>query len=356
MPVSPLSVYIGTYTKGSTSRGIYRVAFDLATGAIGAPELAAETANPTFLAWSPDRRTLFALAEAGTVDGKPGGALAAYRVASDGSLAPLNTEPTGSISLAHVGLDATGRTAAVISYHGSQTTSFPVAPDGRLLPRTSLHQHTGQLGPRTARQDKPHPHSVTFSPDNRHVYVCDLGLDKIFGYRLDPATAILSPNTETATAPGAGPRHAKFSADGRFFYVINELASTLTVYAANAASGVLTERQTVTTLPAGIAGENICAEIRLSPDERYVYGSNRGHDSLAVFSRNRTNGALSPVEIVPCGGKHPRNFALSPDGHWLLCANKDTDNLVSYRRDAATGRLTPTGHTAACPAPVCVLF
>lgn len=356
MSVSSLPVYIGTYTKGSTSRGIYRVTLDTATGAIGAAEFVAEGLNPTFLAWSPDRRTLYSLAETGSVGGKPGGALTAYRVGAGGSLAAINTEPTGSISLAHVGLDATGRTAVAISYHGSQVASFPVAADGRLLPRTSLHTHTGQLGPRTDRQDKPHPHSVTFSPDNRHVYVCDLGLDKIFCYQLDAATATLMPAGETATAAGAGPRHAKFSGQGKFFHVINELNSTIDTYAADAASGKLTHLQAIRTLPTGFTGESICAEIRLGPDERFVYGSNRGHESLAVFARDAAKGTLSLVEIVPCGGKHPRNFALSPDGRCLICANKDSDNLVSYRVDPATGRLTPSGHVAACPAPVCVLF
>lgn len=353
-----LLIFLGTYTPaGSDSRGIYAVRLDSATGALSEPILAAETPNPTFLAWRPDGRTLYALSESGTVGGKPGGALTAFRYdPASGSLTRLNTEPTGGISLAHVGIDATGRTAAVISYHGSQVASFPLAADGRLGARITLIKHTGQLGPNSKRQDKPHPHSVTYSPDNRFVYVCDLGLDRVFAYRLDPATATLTAAGETTTQPGAGPRHSKFSADGRFFYVINELDSTIATYAVNPATGGLTALQIVPTLPAGFTGESICAEIRLSPDGRFVYGSNRGHDSLAVFARDAATGTLTPVEIVPTGGKHPRNFNLSPNGRWLVCANRDSDNVTVFARDAATGRLTATGRALKVPQAVCVLF
>ncbi len=355
---SSLLVFLGTYTPaGGVSRGIYSIRLDPATGQLGEALLVAETPNPTFLAWRPDGRTLYALSESGILGGKPGGALTAFRYdPASGGLTRLNTEPTGGISLAHVGVDATGRTAAVVSYHGGQVASFPLADDGNLGARISLITHAGQLGPHTKRQDKPHPHSVTFSPGNRFVYVCDLGLDRIYSYLLDPALATLTVAGETAARPGAGPRHSKFSADGRFFYVINELDSTVAVYAADAASGTLTPLQVITTLPADFTGETICAEIRLSTDGRFVYGSNRGHDSLAVFARDAVKGTLTPVEIVSCGGKHPRNFSLSPDGRWLLCANRDSDNLVAYKVEAATGRLTPAGHPAKVPQAVCVLF
>ena len=358
MSLASLLIFLGTYTPtGGDSRGIYAIRLDPATGQLSEPVLVAETPNPTFLAWRPDGRTLYALSESGTVGGKPGGALAAFRYdPASGSLTRLNTEPTGGISLAHVGIDATGRTAAVVSYHGSQVASFPLATDGKPGARTSLITHTGQLGPNPGRQDKPHPHSVTYSPDNHFVYVCDLGLDRIYCYRLDPAAATLTPAGETAATPGAGPRHSKFSADGKFFYVINELGSSIATYAADGTTGALTTLQSVTTLPAGFTGETICAEIRLSPDGRFVYGSNRGHDSLAVFARDAVKGTLTPVEIVPCGGKHPRNFNLSPDGRWLVCANRDSDNLVVFKVDPATGRLSPTGRPARVPQAVCVLF
>ncbi len=359
MPLATsLLIFLGTYTPaGGDSRGIYSVRLDSATGVLSEPVLVAETPNPTFLAWRPDGRTLYALSESGTVTGKSGGALAAFRYdAANGTLTPLNIEPTGGISLAHVGIDATGRTAVVISYHGSQVVTFPLGADGALGARTSLITHAGRLGPNTKRQDKPHPHSATFSPDNRFVYVCDLGLDRIYHYRLDPAAGTLTAAGETAAKPGAGPRHSKFSADGKFYYVINELDSTVAVYSVETASGALKPVQTISTLPAGFTGESICAEIRLSSDGRFVYGSNRGHDSLVVFSRDAVRGTLTPVEIVSCGGKHPRNFNLSPDGRWLICANRDSDNLVVFKVDAASGRLTPTGRAVKVPQAVCVLF
>jgi 6-phosphogluconolactonase len=358
MPLATsLLLFLGTYTPaGGESRGIYAVRLDPATGRLSEPVLVAETPNPTFLAWHPDGRTLYALSERGTVDGRTGGALTAYRYEpTTGRLAPVNTEPTGGVGLAHVAVDGTGRTAAVISYHGSYVASFPLKPDGSLAPRASLLPHTGALGPRTKRQDKPHPHSVTFSPDHRHVYVCDLGLDRIFRYRLDAAAGALERAGETPTAPGAGPRHSKITADGKFLYVLNELNGSIEAFAAEPATGELSRIQTIGTLPADFAGENTCAEIRLSPDERFVYGSNRGHDSIAVFARDAASGRLTLIEIVPSGGKHPRNFNLSPDGRWLVCGNKDSDNVVVFSRDDATGRLRLVSILKA-PQVVCVVF
>ncbi len=351
-------LFLGTYTPaGGASRGIYSVRLDPTTGILSDPILAAETPNPTFLALHPDGKTLYALSESGAINGKPGGALAAFRLnPSSGELTLLNIEPTGGIGLAHVGIDATGRMAAVISYHGSQVAAFPILADGQLGPRTTLITHTGPLGPRSKRQDKPHPHCVVFSPDNRFLYVCDLGLDRIVHYHVDSATATLTPAGETASTPGAGPRHGKFSADGKFFHVINELDNTIDVFAADQPSGALTRRQTIPTLPEAFTGESICAEIRLSPDERFVYGSNRGHDSLATFARNSDTGKLALVEIVPTGGKHPRNFNLSPDGRWLVCANKDSDNVTVFSRDPGTGRLVRTAQSLSVPQAVCILF
>ena len=359
MPLATsLLIFFGTYTPaGGASRGIYTAQLDLATGQLGTPALAGEAGNPTFVAWRPDGRTLYALTEKGTVNGKPGGALAAFSFdAASARLTPLNVEATGGGPLAHLNVDQSGRVALAISYHASEVSSFPILADGRLGPRASLITHTGPLGPNAKRQEKPHPHSLTFSPDNRFVYVCDLGLDRIFRYKFDPATAMLTLAGETPAAPGAGPRHSKFSPDGKFFYVINELNCTVTAYAVDAATGTLSTLQSLSTLPADFSGESICAEIRLSPDGRFVYGSNRGHDSLAVYARDAATGRLTLVEIVPSGGKHPRNFNLAPDGRWLLCANRDTDNVVVFRVDPATGRLTPNGSEAKVPQAVCVLF
>ena len=356
MSASSQLIYLGTYTnKGVASRGIYAVRLDTDTGQLSEPVLAAEAANPTFLALHPNGKMLYSLSETDAVQGKPGGGARSFQIEqATGRLTPLDLQSTGGIACAHLGLDPAARTLVLASYNGGQVTSFPLNPEGRIGPAVSTQLITGPLGPDKSRQDKPHPHSVTFSSDNRFVYVCDLGLDRIFRYQLNASSLV--PAGMFASAPGAGPRHSKFSPDGKFFYVINELAGTIATYACNAATGDLTAQQVVSTLPDGFAGSSTCAEIRLHPNGRFVYGSNRGHDSLAVFARNPTDGTLTRIEIVPSGGGHPRNFALSPDGRWLVCANRDSNNLVVFKVDPATGRLTATGNTAHVPQAVCVLF
>jgi 6-phosphogluconolactonase len=353
------TIYIGTYTpRDGASRGIYAVPFDPATGGFGPPAVAAETANPTFLARRGDGRVLFALGEIAGADGRSRGAVRAFRRdPATGALTEINAQPIGDANGTHLALSRNGRALVAVSYSGGYICSFPVAPEGKIGPRASWIEAHGTLGPRADRQDRPHPHSVTISPDNRHAYVCDLGLDRVFCFTLDPGEASLRALADFPTAAGAGPRHSKFSSDGRHFYVIDELANTIAFSACDPASGTLLPSQTLSTLPAGFAGESTAAEIRLHPNGRFVYGSNRGHDSLAVFARDPERGTLTLVEIVPCGGRHPRNFALSPDGNWLVCANRDTDNLTSFRVDPVTGRLTPSGQPpAAVPRAVCVLF
>jgi len=358
LAMSALLIFVGTYTpKDGASRGIYAVQLDPATGAFSTPTLAAETPNPTFLAWHPSHRALYALGVGPDAAGQSTGGAAAFACdLATQKLTPLNARGAGSASMAHLNVDATGRLLVTASYHGGFLATFPIGADLQIGACSGLFPNTGALGPNTQRQDKPHPHSVTFAPDNRFAYVCDLGLDRIFAYAVDAVRATLTPAGTFATAPGAGPRHSKISDDGRFFYAINELGSTIAAYARDLDTGALTPLDTVPTLPADFHGENICAEIRLHPSGRFIYGSNRGHDSLVVFARDPERGTLTFVQRLPCGGKHPRNFALSPDGRWLVCANRDSDNLVSYAVDATTGRLTPTGHTATVPQAVCVLF
>jgi len=351
-------LFIGTYTpKESESRGIYVVRLDSETGALSPPVLAAATPNPTFLALNPDRPIVYALDESEANEGKRGGAAAAFAYADpSGKLSLLNLQSAGGENAAYIGIDPAGRTLVTISYHGGQITSFPLTPDGKIGPRRSFITSTGTLGPRSDRQDRPHPHSVTYSPDNRFAYVCDLGRDKILRFRLDSASATLTPAGDFTTAPGAGPRHSKFSADGRFLYVINELNGTIAVYDCDPSTGDLKARQTVGTLPEDFKESNTTAEIRIHPNGRFVYGSNRGHDSLAVFARNSTDGTLTRIQIVSSGGVQPRNFNLSPDGNWLVCANRESNNLVVFKVDAKTGQLTATGHQATVPQAVCVLF
>jgi len=352
-------MFIGTYTRDGRSHGIYSLRLDLTTGVLTAPSLAAEAQNPTFLALHPDKRHLYACGELrGTVD-QPQGGVGAYAIdAAAGTLTFLNQQPTGDGATCHVAVDATGRMAMAANYGAGYVCALPIDATGRLGERSTYVELTGPLGPNQPGQDKPHAHSMAVSPDNRFAFACALGLDRIFGFSLDPARAALVPTDPpfTATPAGVGPRHSKFSADGRFYYALNELGGSVCVFAYDSTRGVLKLKQTISTLPADFHGTNTSAEIRLSRDGRFVYTSNRGPDSLAVFSRDPAAGTLTLVEIVPCGGKHPRNFALSPDGRWLICANRDTDNLVVFRVDPATGRLTPTAHSATIPLPVCVLF
>jgi len=353
-----MTIFLGTSTvPDSGSRGIYAVQLDSQTGALSAATLAAETPFPGFLAWHPTQPILYALHDQKTGEAPLGSGLAAFAVAADGrSLRLLNREVAEKASTTHVAADATGRAAVAVSYSGGYVAAFPLRADGTLGPRSSFVTHTGTPGPNRARQDKPHPHSVTLSADSRFAYVCDLTLDVVVVYALDPATATLREASRAATPAGAGPRHSALSADGRFLYVVNELNGSITTFVRDRDTGALTALETVPTLPADFNGDNLCAEIRLHPNGRVVYASNRGHDSLAVFARDEQTGRLTRLEIVPCGGGHPRNFAVSPDGAWLVCANRDSDNLVSFRVDAATGRLTPSGHTTRVPKPICVLF
>lgn len=346
-------IYFGTYTRApSTSKGIYSVRLDDETGALSTPTVVAEAANPAWITLSPDKKHLYA------ISGSKAQA-AGYLV--DGRTGKLTPLPAGGPSPeaappSHLVVDATGRMLLAANYADGYLSAMAIQPDGTLGAPT-ITRHSGKSMEPT-RQDKPHVHSVTLSPDNRFVIVCDLGLDKIFTYELDPATAKVTPANPAfvITEPGSGPRHFKFGPAGLHAYAINELASTITAYDYDSARGALAPRQKVPTIPAGFTSKTTCAEIRVHPNGKFVYGSNRGHDSLAVFAVNPADGLLKPVEIVPSGGKVPRNFALSPDGKWLVCAHQDSDNLKVFRVDAATGRLTPTTHTAKVPMAVCVLF
>jgi 6-phosphogluconolactonase len=343
-------IFIGTYTHGA-SRGIYAVHLNHATGALSAPTVAAATGNPTYLALSPDRRFLYAVRDTEAM-------AAAFAIdAATGTLVPLPAAPSPSAGApCHIAVDRTGRTVLVANYHNPLVATLPILGDGTLgAPR--IIRHAGR-GHNPERQDQSHVHSANVSPDNRFALVCDLGLDKIFTYRLDPVRAELAAAVPpfAVTAPGSGPRHLVYADGGRLAYVINEIDSTIAVYAYDAATGSLAEQQVISTLPANFSGKTKTAEIALHPNGKFLYGSNRGHESLAVFAVAPKTGALSLIEIVPCGGACPRCLALSPDGGWLVCANQESNSLTSFRVDAATGRLAPVGGAVAVPEPTCVLF
>ena len=343
-------IFIGTYTKGK-SRGIYSVTLDRSSGALGAPEVAAEAPNPTFLALSPDSRFLYAVcansgwASSFKVD------TAAFRLSAV-QQAPAGTGPTPC----HISVDASGRIALAANYHLGLAAAIPLNADGTLGdPRVVAHSGRG---PHPTRQTQSHVHSTYFTPDGRFAIVCDLGLDRVFTYRIDREAVALSPGSPpfVDSAPGAGPRHLAFGRGGTRAYVINELDSTVTDYAFEAASGSLSPGRSRSVLPEGYAGEATAAEVKVHPNGRFVYGSGRGPDTIAVFAVDEATGALSLVEIVPCGGKGPRSFAISPGGDWLVCAHQFSDTLCSFRIDSGTGRLARVAGTVPVPMPVCVLF
>lgn len=346
----PYPLFIGTYGR-TAGAGVYRVTFDPTSGALSEPHRVADLERPSFLCYSPDRRRLYAISQADD-------SIVAFAVdASIGTLREINRQPLGAAGACFVGTDHAGRCLVAISYGDAVVTVFPLRPDGGLQPRSTQFRHEGR-GPNPARQERAHAHSVTFSPDDRFAYVCDLGMDRVVAYQVDGFAARLTPRPECdgVSPPGSGPRHAKLTADGAFLYVSNELAGSVSVFARDSASGALRLVETVGGLRDDFRGENSSSEIQLHPTERFVYLANRGPDDLAVFERDVNTGRLRRVQNIPTGGAHPRHFALSPNGRWLLAANRDSNNLVAFAIDPATGRLSPGHHRAMVPEPVCVLF
>ncbi len=348
--------YVGTYT-GPKSEGIHAFRFDTDTGVVEPVGLVAKTANPTFLAVHPDGRHLYAANEVDQWNGKPGGYVTAYRVdPATGKLEEINQQSTVGAGPCHLNVDASGRALIAANYGGGSVVSFPVAPDGSLRPHASFVQHTGSsVDP--ARQKEPHAHSANLSPDNRFVFVADLGLDKVMVYALDPARATLTPHTApfARLSPGSGPRHLAWAPDGRSAYVNGEMLSTVTRFSYESHAGLLNEGTTASTLPAGFSGNSSTAEVRVHPNGRFVYVSNRGHDSIAVF-RADSKGALTLVENVSTQGKVPRNFNLDPTGRWLWAANQDSGSVIIYSVDGASGHLKATGQRLDVGSPVCVRF
>ncbi len=348
-------VWIGTYTEGTKSKGIYTAVFDEQTGALPALTVAAETPNPSFLALHPNGKYLYAVNE--THDGpEHSGLVTAYAIdPAAGTLTELNHQLSRGADPCHLAIDATGRFLVVANYSAGNFAEFAIGADGRLGPSISLLTHWGG-GPNKERQEGPHAHDVVFSRDNRHLIAVDLGLDQVFVYTFDPATGDIkpAPQPSAATPPGAGPRHFAFHPGGRSAFSINELSSTITSYTWNGRTGALTPGASVSTLPANFQGTNSTAEIAIDAAGSFVYGSNRGHDSIAVFAVTPA-GALSLVEHTPTGGKTPRNFTIDPTGRWLVAANQESSTLTVFRRDATSGRLT-AGTSHDVPTPVCVLF
>jgi len=363
-----MRVYIGTYTRRS-SMGIYSLRLDLTSGALSTPELAAETANPTFLAIHPTGRLLYAVGELDEFGGRKCGAANAFAIEEpSGSLRLLNQQPSGGAGPCHITIDADGRHVLLANYSSGSVCVVPIEPDGRLAEPSCVVQHAGS-GPDPERQEGPHAHSVNLDAAGRFAFVADLGLDKVLIYRFNPADGTLTANDPAAAtvAGGSGPRHLAFHPAGGFAYLINEMASTVTAFAFDADRGELRDVQTVSTLPPGFDEENSTAEVAVHPSGRFLYGSkhpsgrflygsNRGHDSLAVFSIDGETGRLTGLGHAPTQGREPRHFAIDPTGHWLLAANQNSDTVVVLRIDVSSGHLQPTASAATVPCPVCVRF
>jgi 6-phosphogluconolactonase len=352
--MAKLWVYIGTST-GGMSKGIYRFAFDPATGTAGAVELAAESPNPGFLAFHPSRPLLYAVNGMAEFQGQKTGAVSAFaHDPKNGALTLLNQQPSGGTGPCHLVVDAAGKNVLVANYSAGSTAALPLDAEGRLGPPRSVIQHAGSsVDPR--RQQGPHAHSINLDAANRFAFAADLGLDKVLVYRFDSQQGTLAPHEppSASVAPGAGPRHFAFHPSGRFAYVINELNSTVTAFQYDASAGVLREIQAVTTLPAGFSGENYPAEVLVHPSGRFLYGSNRGHDSIAIYTIDAGTGKLTPAGHAPSGGKWPRNFNIDPSGAWMIIGNQNSDNVLVCRIDPERGTLTPSGKTLEAPAPIC---
>ena len=351
-------LYVGTYT-GPKSEGIYAFRYDDATGKATSLGLAAKSSNPSFLAIHPNGRFLYAVNETDQWQGKPGGFVTAFAIdATTGKLKELSQQSTRGGSPCHLSVDPTGHQVLVANYGGGSVVSLPIQPDGGLGAHNFFSQHTGgSVDP--SRQKEPHAHSVNLSPDHRFAFVADLGTDRIHAYTFDPAKGITAanPRIDARIAPGSGPRHFSFSPDGRHGYVINEMRCTVTSFQYEAATGKLTEVGTVPTVPAGTDMKGVStAEVRVHPSGKFVFGSNRGHDSIAVFARDMASGKLTPVEVRKIGGQTPRNFTIDPSGRFLLTAGQNSHDIRSFAIDPKSGKLTPTDQRWEVGSPVCLRF
>lgn len=343
---------VGTYTSHTASQGLYASDFDPATGQLRKLGLAALAVDPSWVAIHPNGRWAYAANEAG-----PQSTVTAFSLdARTGKLVALNRLPSLGEDPCYLSFDKTGKFLFVANYTSGTVAVFPILEDGKLGEHTAVARPIGTPGPVRERQEGPHAHWAETSADNRFLLVADLGLDAILLYRFEPADGTLRPADPPAKklAPGSGPRHAAFSSDGRYLYVLSELNSTVSAFCYEPSSGALRELQVVSTLPEGFRGRSEAAEIVTSQD--WLFASNRGPDTLARFRRDPVRGTLTEAGFVPSGGKEPRHFTLDPAGRYLLAENQNSDSIVVYRLDPATGTLSLVSRATDIPSPVCLAF
>jgi 6-phosphogluconolactonase len=361
-------VYVGTYTKPirfgtgkilqGKGEGIYVYRLDELSGELELIHTVTGVTNPSYLAFDPAQRFLYAVNELKSYDGEPTGTVSAFAVdPATGDLTFLNKQLTHGTDPCHVLVDKKRTHVFVANFMSGSVCVLPVRADGSLGEACDFIQHLGS-GIDPVRQKGPHAHSVTLDAANRFAFVPDLGLDKLLVYRVDPKRGVLEPNTVPwiKTKPGAGPRHVAFHPRGRFAYLINELNSTLAALTYDGRSGTFKEQQVVSTLPEDYRGESTCADVQVSPSGRFVYGSNRGHDSIVAYRVDPRTGRIVCIGHESTQGKTPRSFGIDPTGRFLLAANQDTDTLVTFHIDPRRGTLLPTGQVAPVPTPVCVKF
>jgi 6-phosphogluconolactonase len=357
VPAGGQLLYVGTYTEQGRRDGIYLVRMNAQTGALAQVAAVEAGPNPSFVSVSPNGRTLFAVNEVDEMAGKRTGAVRAFSIdRTSGALAPLGEQPSEGAAPCYVGTDRTGRFALVANYTGGTVAVLPIDARGALLKASQVVQQTG-TGPVSDRQEKAHAHCVIPHPTNRFAMAADLGADRVFVYRLDEKRGTLRrvESSDGVMPPGTGPRHLAFHPRLQLLFVSGELNSTVTALRCDSQSGALTSAQTVSTLPSGSTVANFPADLHVAPNGRTLYVSNRGHNSIAVFSIS-ASGTLAQEQVMPTGGDWPRNFTLDPTGRWLLAANQRSGSVVVFARDPATGLLTTTNEQIALPSPVCLRF
>lgn len=354
-PAKDPLVFITQFAPGEKG-GINAYEFDTKEGKLKHVHRTAGAENPFFLALSPNKKFLYSI-HAKQFGGKEKEQVAAYEIVGrTGELKLLNRQSAEGTAACYLNVDASGKTLLVANYSSGSVASLPIKADGSLGEKASFFQHTGSsVNPR--RQKEPHAHCIVVSPDNKYAFAADLGTDQILCYKIDPATAKLTANDPPFTkAPaGAGPRHLTFHPNGKRVYVINEILNSVTVFDYDAASGKLTEKQTIPTLPADFKGTSNCADLKITPDGKYLYGTNRGHDSIAAYSI-ADDGKLSLVVIEPSLGKGPQNLAIPAGGEWLICANMPGNNVAVFKIDSGTGRLKSAGEPVKQPSPSCIML